>query len=99
MARKLLLETIPNCTEEFKWGVPVYDKGKFYIAAMKTRMHFGMATGNLTQVEISELQGTGKTMRHIKIHSLEEFDKQKLIKLIKLVYQKATCPPDYKSKK
>ena len=35
--RDLLMKTIPDCHEEFSWGVPVYDKGKFYIAAMKER--------------------------------------------------------------
>jgi len=32
-------------------------------------------------------------MRHIKIHSLNEIDKEKLVKLIKLVNEKATCNP------
>jgi hypothetical protein len=93
-ARKLILDTIPNCEEKFMWGVPVYDDAKFYIAAMKTRIHIGFAIGGLSKKEIEEFDGTGKTMRHIKIHSLKEFDKQKLACLIKLVHKKATCPPD-----
>jgi hypothetical protein len=41
--RKLILVTIPGCSEEFNWGVPVFDGGKFYIAAMKERVHIGFA--------------------------------------------------------
>lgn len=98
-ARRLVLKTIDNCQEEFNWGVPVYDKGKFYIAAMKTRIHIGMATTGLDKKVVDELEGTGNTMRHVKIHSLEEFDEQKLKNLIKVVHKKAECPTDYKSKR
>lgn len=98
-ARELILDTIPNCKEKFNWGVPVYDGGKFYIAAMKTRIHIGFAITGLNEKEIEELEGSGKTMRHVKIHSLKEFNKQKLIDLIKLVYSKARIPSDYKSAK
>lgn len=94
-SRKLILETIPDCKEEFNWGVPVFDGGKFYIAAMKTRVHIGFAVTGLSDNEIKEFEGTGKTMRHIKIHSLKEFDKIKIKRLIKLVHKKASMPPDY----
>jgi len=97
-ARTLILNTIPNCHEEYSWGVPVYDHGKFYIAAMKTRVHIGFGITGLTENEIKEFEGSGKTMRHIKIHSLEEFEKTNLKKLITLVHKKTT-PPDYTSKK
>ena len=30
-SRKLILDNIPKCKEEFKWGVPVYDEGKLKI--------------------------------------------------------------------
>ena len=95
-ARQLILTTIPNCKEEFNWGVPVYDGGKFYIAVMKTRVHIGFAITGLDAKGVEKLEGTGKTMRHIKIHSLDEFDQQKLTHLIKLVHKKTTPPPDYK---
>ncbi len=36
-------------------------------------------------------QGSGKTMRHIKINSLKEIDEKKLIELIKLVHKKVSC--------
>ncbi len=95
-ARKLILQILPGCKEEFSWGVPVYDEGKFYVAAMKERVHIGFAITGLSQEEIDQLEGTGKTMRHIKIASLDDFDEKKLAHLIELVHDKADCPPDYR---
>lgn len=95
--RKLILNTIPNCDEEFAWGVAVYDEGKFYLGSMKTRVHIGFAITGLTKKEIENFEGTGKTMRHLKIHSMDEYDENKLRKLIRMVHKKASCPPDYKS--
>lgn len=94
--RNLLIKTIDNCSEDFNWGVPIYDEGKFYIASMKTRIHVGFAINGLSEQEIEEFEGSGKTMRHIKIHNLHEFDKEKLTRLFILVHKKATIPPDYK---
>jgi hypothetical protein len=41
--------------------------------------------------EISLFEGSGKTMRHIKIPTLENIDKNRLVKLIKMVNEKAIC--------
>jgi hypothetical protein len=60
---------------------------------MKNRVHVGFAINGLSNEEIKLFEGSGKTMRHIKIHSLDEIDKERLIKLIKLVDEKATCNP------
>jgi hypothetical protein len=91
--RKIFLKTLPSCEEKTAWGVVTYAQGKFYIAAMKTRVHVGFAINGLNKEEISLFEGTGKTMRHIKIHSLEDIDEEKLVKLIKMVNKKAICKP------
>ena len=91
--REIFLETLPNCNEKSAWGVVTFSEGKFYIASMKTRVHVGFAINGLNKDEISMFEGSGKTMRHIKIHSLNEIDEEKLVKLIKLVDKKATCNP------
>jgi len=36
-------------------------------------------------------EGSGKTMRHIKIHSIDDIDEKKLVELIKMVDKKTTC--------
>ena len=91
--RKIFLETLSNCEEKSAWGVITFSGGKFYIAAMKNRVHVGFAINGLSEKEISLFEGKGKTMRHIKIHSLEDIDDKKIEKLIKLVEKKAVCKP------
>ncbi|MDD2636376.1 MAG: DUF1801 domain-containing protein [Bacteroidales bacterium] len=95
--RDLLLSTIEGCKEEFNWGVPVYDGGKFYIAAMRERVHIGFAITGLSDDEIKNFEGTGKTMRHLKIYTIDDIKNKNVKNLIKLVHEKASVPPDYKS--
>jgi hypothetical protein len=91
--RKIFHENLQNCEEQKAWGVVAFAGGKFYIAAMKNRVHVGFAINGLKNEEISLFEGSGKTMRHIKIHSLEDFDEKKLVELIKMVDKKAVCDP------
>ena len=89
--RKIFLDTIPNCEEKKAWGVVAFEGGKFYIAAMKNRVHVGFAINGLNKEEIDLFEGSGKTMRHIKIYSLEDIDDERLVELIKLVDKKVVC--------
>ena len=91
--RNIFLKTLPNCEEKSAWGVIALKGGKFYIAAMKNRVHVGFAINGLNKEEIGLFEGSGKTMRHIKIHSLEDIKEEKIVKLIKLVDEKASCSP------
>jgi uncharacterized protein YdhG (YjbR/CyaY superfamily) len=91
--RRIFRETLPNCEEEIRWGVVTFRDGKFYIAAMKNRVHVGFAITGLNDEEMSLFEGNGKTMRHIKIPTVENIDKTNLVKLIKMVDQKAVCKP------
>ena len=92
--RNIILETLPDCDEKAAWGVAVFAGGKFYIAALKNKVHVGFAINGLSKEEISQFEGSGKTMRHIKIHSLSDIDDKKLVKLIKMVDKKVVCLPD-----
>ena len=76
-----------------RWGVITYAEGKFYLAAMKNRVHVGFAITGLNKDEIDLFEGTGKTMRHIKIPILENIDQEKLVNLIEMVNKKAICKP------
>ena len=75
-------------------GVVAFSGGKFYIAALKNKVHVGFAINGLSKEEISQFEGSGKTMRHIKIHSLSDIDERKLVNLIKMVDKNAVCYPD-----
>lgn len=91
--RKIFHKTLPSCEEKMRWGVPTFAGGKFYIAAMKNRVHVGFAITGLNKDEISLFEGSGKTMRHIKIPTLEDIDEKKLANLIEMVDKKAICQP------
>jgi hypothetical protein len=94
--RDIFTKTLRKNNEKLAWGVMVYGDGKFYIAAMKNRVHIGFAITGLNKEEIDMFEGGGKTMRHIKIHSLEDIKEERLLKMINMVNKKATCPPDFK---
>ncbi len=89
--RKIFRETLPNCEEKMAWGVITFASGKFYIAAMKNRVHVGFAVNGLSEDEISLFEGSGKTMKHVKIPTLESVDEMQLVKMIKIVNKKAIC--------
>ena len=91
--RKIFQKTLPSCEEKMAWGVITFAAGKFYIAAMKNRVHVGFAITGLDKDKISLFEGSGKTMRHIKIPTLEDIDQKKLVRLIELVDKKAICKP------
>ena len=91
--RKIFQKTLPSYEEKMAWGVVTFAGGKFYIAAMKNRVHVGFAITGLNKEEISLFEGSGKTMRHIKIPTLENIDEKTLVKLIEMVDKKAICRP------
>ena len=93
--RTIILETRPDLKEEFKMGVPWYS-GLFYLVGLKDHVNMGFAFSGLKKHE-KELEGRGKYMRHIKIHSLKEIDEKKIVRLIKLTNK--TCMELYKKKK
>ena len=89
--RSLIHKTIPGIKEEIKWGVPVLDGGKFYIGSLKNQVNLGFSINGLNDREIALFEGSGKTMRHIKVKSITDIDEEKLVKLLKLVNEKAMC--------
>ncbi len=86
--RKIILKTYPNIKEEMKLGVPWYE-GKYYIVALKDHVNLGFSLKGLSKKEIELFEGGGKTMKHIEIHSLDEIDEKKMVKLLKVVKDKA----------
>ncbi len=89
--RKIFQETLPNCQERAAWGAVTFAAGKFYIAAQKNRVHVGFAITGLNKEEIALFEGTGKTMRHIKIFKVEDIHKKNLVQLIEMVDKKVVC--------
>jgi len=82
--RDIILKTSPNITEEMKLGVPWYE-GKYYIVALKNYVNLGFSLKGLSSKETRLFEGGGKTMKHVKIRSLEEIDEEKIVALLKIV--------------
>ena len=77
--RSLIQEAVPDATECIKWGTPVYvkrgsicslRKGKGYVA-----LQFGPVGTSLKDPD-GLLEGSGKSMRHVKIRSKGNIKKQ-----------------------
>ena len=92
--RKIILKTFPEINEEMRVGVPCYGHtkedpcGKYYIAALKDHVNLGFSLKGLSKKEQKLFEGSGKTMKHIKVYSLKEMDEKKIVKLVKLVKEK-----------
>ena len=82
--RKIILKTFPNIKEEMKLGVPWYE-GKYYIVALKDHSNLGFSLKGLSSKEVGLFEGGGKTMKHIKIRSLNEIDEKKIVELLKVI--------------
>ncbi|MFC1941257.1 DUF1801 domain-containing protein [Chloroflexota bacterium] len=85
--RRIILKTFPNIKEEMKLGVPWYEE-KYYIVALKDHANLGFSLKGLSREETELFEGGGKTMKHIKISSLNEIDETKIVKLLKVVKDK-----------
>lgn len=91
-ARKLILYTIPDCTESFEWGVLCYSNGKIYLAAMKNRVHIGFSIVGLPESYIKLLDGRGRTARHKKIFTTDELEEKNIAHLVKVVSELSESP-------
>ncbi len=80
--RDLIFKTIKNTDENIKWGFAVFGNPKdfTYLRFNKSHVTFGFYNfKNITDNE-NRLEGTGETMRHIKIKKVAEIDKRLLSK-------------------
>lgn len=75
--RSIIGEYAPNSTETIKWAQPVYEEeGPFaFIKAFKKNVNFGFWRGVQLDDPRGLLQGTGEKMRHIKVFSVNEIDR------------------------
>ena len=80
--RAIILKTFPDLKEEMKMGVPWYG-GSFYLVALKDHVNMGFCFGGSLKKHAKELEGSGEYMRHIKFHSLQEVNEEKIVRLMK----------------
>jgi hypothetical protein len=87
--REIIIKTYPNIEEKMWLGVPWYE-GRYYIVALKDHVNLGFSIKGLPEKELKLFEGKGKTMRHIKIYSVEDITEKQIVKLLK-VAEKAIC--------
>jgi len=84
--REIIFNSSPELKEEYKWSMPNYSyKGLVcYRQASKKHVNLGFQKGNeLEEKDIHNvLQGTGKTMRHIRIKKMEDIKAEIFTSLI-----------------
>ena len=83
--RKIIFRFFPDIKEEMKWGVPSFGSDRYYIVALKDHVNLGFSIKGLSKEEQKQFEGSGKTMMHIRIFTLQDIDEGKILKLMKLV--------------
>ena len=84
--RETILTASPALVEEYKWSMPNYSyKGLVcYLQTAKKHVNLGFHKGNeLVEKDINNLlQGSGKTMRHIRITKMDDIQSGAFVSLI-----------------
>jgi hypothetical protein len=72
--RKVILDTFPELDEVVKWGHLVYEKDRKICSIMVHKGHVNLQIWRGAEVDDPEniLEGEGKSMRHVKVHSPED---------------------------
>lgn len=79
--RGLIHQNVGQVTEEYKWSRPVFRTNEdfAYLQANKQHVNLGFYRGfEMLNDPKGLLEGTGKSMRHIKLKSVAEIDKNLL---------------------
>lgn len=82
--RALIFSKFPNVNEQFKWSRPVYaiNKDFCYLKTTKKCVTLGFFEFDKIKTNSHLIEGTGKSMRHIKIKTTEEIDTFKVSKML-----------------
>ena len=83
--RNIIFKVSPEIIEDLKWGVPSYADGKIYIVALKDHVNLGFSVKELSKEEQKLLRGSGKTMKHLEIHTLKDIDEKIITQIMSKV--------------
>ena len=72
--RQVILSTLQDLDEVVKWGHLVYEKNRMICSIMVHKNHVNLQIWRGAELNDPEniLEGEGKSMRHVKVHSPEE---------------------------
>lgn len=82
--RELIFSLSPDVNEQFKWSRPVYaiDKDFCYLKTTKKAVTLGFFEFDKIKTNSQLIEGTGKSMRHIKIKNINEIEEFEINKMI-----------------
>ena len=85
--RKLIFIVAPNTNEQFKWSRPVYaiEKDFCYLKASKKHVTLGFFEFEKIKTNKHLIEGTGKSMRHVKLDHVKEIDEFQIKNMIEEV--------------
>jgi len=85
--RKLILSTAPKAEEQFKWSRPVYaiEKDFCYLKTTKKHVTLGFFDFNKIKTNKDLIEGTGQSMRHVKLSDVSEIKGFKIKEMLKEV--------------
>ena len=74
--RNFIHQELPNIIETIKWGFPVFvlKNDVLYIKNNKDYVTLGFNNSQKIHTDTHKLQGTGSTMKHIKIYNEKDID-------------------------
>jgi hypothetical protein len=85
--RKIILNASSQLTEEYKWSMPNYSYNGLvcYLQASKKHVNLGFHRGNELEEQDKNrlLQGSGKSMRHIRVKKIEDIQPNVFVSFIK----------------
>lgn len=85
--RKLIHKSVPQTSEAIKWKMPVFAKKKDYAYFRFSKKHITLGFYNIDKIEDPDhlLEGTGNTLKHIKIKKKEDINKAVLSKWLQAI--------------
>lgn len=85
--RKLILSIAPAAKEQFKWSRPVYGLAKDFCYLQTTKKYITLGFFDFEKISTNKklIEGTGKSMRHVKLTRVEDIQDFNIEAMIKEV--------------
>jgi len=82
--RKLILSVDPNTNEQYKWSRPVYSIEKDFCYLKTTKKHVTLGFFEFDKISTNKhlIEGTGKSMRHVRLSNVNEIKEFQIKKML-----------------
>lgn len=76
LLRELIHKSVEGVSEEIKWGFPVFGSSKDFAYLRYAKSHVTLGFYNIEKIDDPEnlLEGSGKTLKHLKIKKKEDIN-------------------------